>query len=48
VRFSDRHLEPVWEKVQAGQRLTREDGLRLLEMYEITEWGAWSPRQSRD
>jgi aminodeoxyfutalosine synthase len=35
VRFSDRHLEPVWEKVQAGQRLSREDGLRLLETDDL-------------
>ena len=35
MRFSDRHLEPVWEKVQAGQRLSREDGLRLLETDDL-------------
>jgi len=35
VRFSDRKLEPVWEKVQAGERLTREDGLQLLETDDL-------------
>jgi len=28
-------LEPVWEKVQAGERLTREDGLQLLETDDL-------------
>ena len=35
MRFSDRNLEPVWEKVQAGERLTREDGLRVLETEDL-------------
>ena len=35
MRFSDRKLEPVWEKVQAGERLTREDGLQLLETDDL-------------
>jgi len=35
VRFSDQKLEPVWEKVQAGERLTREDGLQLLETDDL-------------
>ena len=35
MRFSDRNLEPVWEKVQGGERLTREDGLRLLETDDL-------------
>jgi aminodeoxyfutalosine synthase len=30
VRFADSRLEPVWDKVEAGQRLTREDGLTLF------------------
>ena len=35
MRFSDRKLEPVWEKVQAGERLSRDDGLRLLETDDL-------------
>ncbi len=35
MRFSDQKLEPVWEKVQAGERLTREDGLQLLETDDL-------------
>jgi aminodeoxyfutalosine synthase len=35
VRFVDRHLAPVWEKVQAGERLSREDGLRLFETDDL-------------
>jgi aminodeoxyfutalosine synthase len=31
----DRRLEPVWEKVQAGRRLTREDGLLLFETEDL-------------
>ncbi len=31
MHFSDRDLAPVWEKVQARERLSREDGLRLFE-----------------
>jgi cyclic dehypoxanthinyl futalosine synthase/aminodeoxyfutalosine synthase len=30
VRFSDRRLEPLWEKVHAGERLDGADGLTLL------------------
>ncbi|HXH82127.1 MAG TPA: aminofutalosine synthase MqnE [Candidatus Tectomicrobia bacterium] len=30
MRFSDPSLERIWEKVQAGQRLSRQDGLTLF------------------
>ena len=30
MRLSDPNLEPIWEKVRAGERLTREDGLGLF------------------
>jgi aminodeoxyfutalosine synthase len=33
--LSDRRLEPIWEKVQAGRRLTREDGLLLFETEDL-------------
>src|SRR2546429_142650 len=39
VRFADRPLAPVWEKVQAGDRLSREDGLRLFETDDLLGLG---------
>ena len=30
MRFTDVQLEPIWDKVRAGQRLDREDGLTLF------------------
>lgn len=34
-RFTDRRLDPIWEKVQAGQRLSAEDGLTLLQSPDL-------------
>jgi len=34
-RLSDRRLHPIWEKVQAGDRLSREDGLALFETADL-------------
>ena len=39
MHFADRHLAPVWEKVQAGERLSREDGLRLFETDDLLGLG---------
>jgi aminodeoxyfutalosine synthase len=33
--FRDRRLEPLWDKVAEGQRLTREDGLLLFETPDL-------------
>src|SRR5512144_847595 len=33
--FRDPRLLPVWERVQAGERLTREDGLLLFETHDL-------------
>jgi aminodeoxyfutalosine synthase len=33
--FRDARLLPIWERVQAGQRLSREDGLLLLETPDL-------------
>ena len=33
--FRDSRLHPVWDKVRAGQRLTREDGLLLFETEDL-------------
>jgi aminodeoxyfutalosine synthase len=30
VRFRDKRLEPIWDKVQAGERLSHEDGVALF------------------
>ncbi len=35
MRFRDRRLEPVWEKVRSGERLTRDDGLLLFETEDL-------------
>jgi len=35
VRFSDARLQPIWEKVRAGERLDREDGLTLFETDDL-------------
>jgi len=35
VRLSDRRLQPVWEKVRAGERLDRADGLALFETDDL-------------
>ncbi len=35
MRFSDGRLEPIWEKIRAGQRLDRDDGLALLESDDL-------------
>jgi aminodeoxyfutalosine synthase len=38
-RFRDRRLEPIWEKVEAKERLTREDGLLLFETDDLLGLG---------
>ena len=35
MHFADARLEPVWEKVRTGTRLTREDGLALFETEDL-------------
>jgi aminodeoxyfutalosine synthase len=35
VLFRDSRLAPVWDKVQSGQRLSREDGLLLFETEDL-------------
>lgn len=35
MRFSDPRLEPVWEKVSSGTRLSREDGLALFDSTDL-------------
>src|SRR5262245_50810374 len=35
VHFTDARLLPIWDKVRAGQRLDRADGLTLLETDDL-------------
>ena len=39
MRFFDRRLESVWEKVQQGERLDRSDGLALFETDDLLGLG---------
>ena len=39
IALADRSLVPIWEKVQASQRLTFEDGLRLFETLDFISVG---------
>jgi aminodeoxyfutalosine synthase len=39
VRFSDVRLAPIWDKVQSGERLSREDGLLLLQTDDLLGTG---------
>jgi len=48
VRFQDRALEPIWESVQRGQRLSAADGLTCLRTPDILGLGRiadWVARQ---
>ena len=33
--FRDHRLEPLWDKVQAGERLDRDEGLLLFETEDL-------------
>ena len=39
MRFRDKQLEPLWNKVESGARLSREDGLLLFETPDILGLG---------
>lgn len=39
IRFADQALAPIWERVQAGQRLSPEDGVACLETQDIISLG---------
>jgi 2-iminoacetate synthase ThiH len=39
IHFRDINLEPVWQKVRKGNRLSAEDGLRLLATNDIISLG---------
>ncbi|MSQ31848.1 MAG: aminofutalosine synthase MqnE [Dehalococcoidia bacterium] len=39
ILFSDRTLIPIWEKVKAGERLTFEDGMKMLTTEDLPSLG---------
>ena len=39
IGFRDRSLIPLWEKVQAGERLSFEDGLRIFQTEDFAAVG---------
>src|SRR5207249_3561419 len=39
LHFTDERLSPVWDRVQAGRRLSREDGLVLFETEDLLGLG---------
>ena len=39
ILISDPHLEPIWEKVQDGERLTADEGVKLLETEDFSSVG---------
>jgi aminodeoxyfutalosine synthase len=48
MRFTDRNLYPVWQKVQARQRLSFDDGLLLMRSPDLTGVGRiadWAKRR---
>ena len=51
IQFQDETLIPVWEKVQAGERLGHADGLKLLvtdDFPAVGRMGDWKKRQVSD
>lgn len=47
IAFRDRALVPVWEKVRAGERLDRRDGLALLETLDLPALGRMADHAAR-
>jgi len=47
VRFSDGRLTPIWDKVQAGARLTAAEGLTLLETEDLLGVGRMADHAKR-
>jgi len=41
ARFHDPRLDPLWDKVRGGERLTREEGLLLFDTDDLPGLGAW-------
>lgn len=47
IVFQDRALIPIWERVLAGERLGREDGLTLLRTWDLTALGKMADHVKR-
>jgi aminodeoxyfutalosine synthase len=47
IAFLDKSLTPIWEKVQAGERLTLEEGVRLLQTDDIAALGRMADHAKR-
>ncbi|MDX1660281.1 MAG: aminofutalosine synthase MqnE [Gemmatimonadota bacterium] len=47
IAFRDRDLERVWEKVRAGERLDRDDGLAILESRDLPAIGRMAEHAAR-
>ena len=47
IRFRDRALIPIWEKVLAGDRLGAEDGLALLSTHDLPGLGRMADHAAR-
>ena len=47
ARFRDPRLEPLWDKVRAGERLTREDGLLLFDADDLHGLGRMADHVKR-
>lgn len=48
ILFRDEALIPVWERVLAGQRLGRDDGLAILKSWDLTALGKMADHVKRD
>ena len=48
ISFHDESLEPVWEKVIAGRRLDRDDGLAILNSWDLTAIGKMADHVKRE
>lgn len=48
MNFRDRELAPIWSKVQAGERLTLEDGLRLYRTGDVISLGKMAHAAQRE
>jgi aminodeoxyfutalosine synthase len=47
VRFADTRLQPIWEKVRAGHRLERQDGLTLFDTDDLLGVGRMADHVKR-
>jgi len=41
IHFRDTRLQPIWKKVQAGERLSFDDGKVLFQTPDVYRLGRW-------